>query len=339
MKLTFLCNVCLIVHAAASKDACNGLSCPDKDACNGLSCPDEDPSTDLSLLQTHIAVQSTQPECKLPNNAWWCTAVLGDKTFEMAVYPVEDIVSSAICSGGYWEINQYDIINLGQPGHALDIGANVGFYSLALAAFGWKVSSFEPSENNVALMQASMCRNPELAKMITLHNVGLGAADNHCIYTSHNSNLGDCETRCGMAAINWVDTENERKRGEMVVRRLDDILAEENVEQIDYVKMDVEGFECNVMAGGQSLLQKYKPRFIQTEVWPTMQGCQPEAYLASFDKAGYTVSSNRECTDVNLSMPEKISDRYMCREATSKLFATRPSLKKAERSILLYKRA
>merc|ERR1719272_2017479 len=101
----------------------------------------------------------------------------------------------------------------------------------------------------------------------------------------------------------------------MDVRRLDDVLAEEHVNAVDFVKMDVEGFECQVMAGGQSLLTKFRPRLIQSEVWPAMQGCLPKDYLASFAKASYSVTSDRACTipvpDLTLPAAD-IVNRYMC---------------------------
>merc|ERR1719473_485395 len=72
--------------------------------------------------------------CELPANSRWCKVRMGEPEaeFSMAVYNGDDIVSNSICTTGTWELSTSDITNLGRPGHALDIGANVGFYSLVL---------------------------------------------------------------------------------------------------------------------------------------------------------------------------------------------------------------
>ena len=57
-------------------------------------------------------------------------------------------------------------------------------------------------------------------------------------------------------------------------------------QKVDFVKIDVEGFECKVFRGASKLLQQ-KPRIIQSEVWGTMQGCTPRQYVQLFMDAGY----------------------------------------------------
>jgi len=258
-------------------------------------------------------------KCPLPPNAQWCTVRMGLKhdTFSMAVYNSADIVSNSICSTGTWELQLHDVTDLGEPGHALDIGANVGFYSLVLAAAGWNVTSFEPMHTNIELIEASMCANPDLAQRITLNKFGLGAKDDHCNIISGDDNLGDGVSVCGDAAKKPVQA-GYHKRATIDIRRLDDVLAQEQVDHINFVKMDVEGFECQVMAGGQSLLSKYRPRTIQSEVWPDMQGCLPQDYLASFAKASYSVARDRACSTPDLSRPINIDNRYMCRKTEQK---------------------
>lgn len=254
-------------------------------------------------------------ECPLPDHGQWCTVRMGAShdTFDMAVYNSADIVSNSICTTGTWELSLNDVKDLGKPGHALDIGANVGFYSLVLAAAGWNVTSFEPMHANTELIEASLCANPELKPRITLNKFGLGSKDDHCIIISGDDNLGDGLSQCGEDAKKPVQA-GYHKRATMDIRRLDDVLTQQHVDQINFVKMDVEGFECQVMGGGQSLLTKFRPRMIQSEVWPTMQGCLPQDYLSSFFQASYSVTKDRACTMPDLSRPNEIDNRFMCRE-------------------------
>jgi len=271
------------------------------------------------LLQTKVtpiqlvAEGDEAPNCPLPANGRWCKVQLGPANFNMAVYDSEDIVSDTICQSGTWELQPNDVTALGEPGTAIDIGANVGFYSFVLAAHGWNVTSFEPMVANHALLDATMCANPSLKEKITLNKFGLGAKDDHCIIISGDDNLGDGVTQCGEDAKKPIQA-GYHQRATMDIRRLDDVLKEQQVSKVDFVKMDVEGFECQVMAGGQSLLTKFRPKLIQSEVWHKMQGCQPEDYLNSFAKASYSVTKDRSCTQPGLVRPAQIENRYMCRE-------------------------
>lgn len=273
---------------------------------------------DSCLLQMKTASAVGQAdmtsECPLPANARWCKVSLGS-SFQMAVYSTDDIVSNEVCNTGTWELHDSDIAAMGVPGHALDIGANVGFYSLVLASAGWNVTAFEPMAKNSALIDATMCANPELKSRITLNKFGLGPKDEHCIIISGDDNVGDGVSQCGAEATKF-EKEGQpgyHKRADIDIRRLDDVLVKQNVDKIDFVKMDVEGFECKVMAGGQSLLTKFRPKIIQSEVWPKMQGCQPQDYLADFAKAKYSVNKDLECTRPDATRPAAIDNRYMCR--------------------------
>jgi len=274
-------------------------------------------------------------DCPLPANARWCQVQLGN-TFSMAVYLSDDIVSNSICTSGTWELNAADVTSLGQPGHALDIGANVGFYSLALANAGWSVTAFEPMAANTALIEASLCANPAFKDKITVNKFGLGSEDDHCIIISGDDNLGDGWSRCGADAVQFEKQGQAgyHKRASFDTHRLDDILVQQKVQKIDFVKMDVEGFECKVMAGGQSLLTKYRPRLIQSEVWHEMQGCLPQDYLASFARASYKVTKDRACSQPTSSRPAGIVDRFMCRNKEPSLLETVARLSPSERSIV-----
>jgi len=210
----------------------------------------------------------------------------------MAVYDQFDNASKLICDTGTSGLQEADLDALGQAGNALDIGANAGFYSLALANRGWNVTAFELMAPPSALMDATLCKNPELAKKITLNKFGLGAKGEHCIMITDK--LGDGQTKCGEDAVSFgrIGQAGYHQFGAFDMRRLDDVLSEKAVKQIDFVKLDVEGSECQVMAGGQSLLKNLRPRLIESAVLKNMEGCDATDYLTRFAKAAYTVSGS-----------------------------------------------
>jgi FkbM family methyltransferase len=274
-------------------------------------------------VATPIALNSERLEdCQLPSYAKWCT--VKPKTgpsFEMAVYSSDDIVSTHVCDSGHWETE--DPAHFGdKPGNALDIGGNIGYYSFFLANAGWRVHTFEPLPTNLNLINATLCRNPNLAKNITIHSVGLGAQDEDCVFMSGIDNVGDGTVKCGAEARNLLSGSTKvqdgyQLRGSFPMKKLDDILTLPNVPKMfDFVKLDVEGFECQVMKGAATLLTHIRPKLIQSEVWPKMSGCTSASYLNMYKEANYKVSKATGCSLEDSTLTGQIEDFYMCRRAS-----------------------
>lgn len=279
------------------------------------------PALTQTVVTGNASSVSSTSNCQLPDFATWCTVrPATGREFEMAVYRVNDIVSTSICTQGFWELQ--DAAELGTPGTALDIGGNIGFYSFLLADAGWHVETYEPLPMNLELIRATSCQNPELAKRITLHSIGLGAQVDNCIFVSGHDNVGDGWVRCGDEA-NRMRTGLDpvpagyAVRGSFPVKRLDDILAEKDApKKIDFVKIDVEGFECQVFKGGNSVLKKFRPKNIHSEVWPKMDHCLPSEYLNMFKAARYQVSKTRGCEWPDDTLTGNIQDFFMCRQGS-----------------------
>lgn len=272
-----------------------------------------------SIVHEQISLNSGATDgkrsCPMPPDAKWCSVfnISGAEPFFMAVYAENDLVSEVICNTGRWE--DLEIRSLGAPGHALDVGGNLGYYSFVLAHAGWNVTTFEPFARNVQLMHATMCRNPWMMAKIKIHNVGLGAHPDECQIISPVDNFGDGNTRCGEDALKPAPY-NCKIRQSFHVARLDDLLSSEGVPNIDFLKIDVEGFECQVLAGGQSVLKFYKPRLIHTEVWWKMQGCEPGNYLQNIIKQGYKIADDEACIQPHVHVPSRgeILNTWACRK-------------------------
>lgn len=241
----------------------------------------------------------------------------------MAVYASNDIVSNEICRSGTWELlrDAGQLEPFGKPGTALDIGGNVGYMTFVMAQAGWRVITFEPNPANVAMMSATLCRNPHLAPKVTVHAIGLGASQDRCELISSTTNIGDTVTRCGAERGQPLDRGIFKdpvyeKRGEFDVRRLDDVLKEENLTNINFVKIDVEGYECQVLKGGPSLLSQYRPKLIESEVWSTLAGCSVQEYFDLFTHANYAVGHDAQCQTTARPPSHGIVNVYMCARGT-----------------------
>ncbi len=144
----------------------------------------------------------------------------------------------------------------------LDIGANVGHYAQELRAQGWRgrTVSFEPIAHVYRELQARCGADAQWRGL----NLALGDADGEAqINVSHNdvsSSLlkvtANSVDAAGATAIKTVET--------IRVARLDGLAAELQLRPQDrlYAKVDVQGFERQVLQGAAGLL----PRLVALEL-------------------------------------------------------------------------
>lgn len=201
--------------------------------------------------------------------------VLGG-AFEMVVLGPNDIVSQDIASLGYWEIRDPQEIataaggTLPQSGTFLDVGANIGYYSLLFARRGYHVLAVEPMTTNRRALEASLCLNPDLRQFITVVPVALGSlaeTDMTCRVKSTNAqiNVGNGWMVCGKQAEAEPCTPNDPLCEMVKVKTLDSVLSEHQVAKLEVVKMDIESHECEVLSGGQSMFLAGYPMFLKME--------------------------------------------------------------------------
>jgi FkbM family methyltransferase len=177
----------------------------------------------------------------------------------------------------------------------IDIGANIGWFSLNMAALGVNVLAFEPMQHNIDLIQKSLAI-PENIKSgvsgrIKLFPHGLGVKDSICIIYSHDINVGDGHVKCVDNEAKLHLPHNYSIRGKIPVHRLDDVLDASKL-NIVAVKMDTEGYEANVVEGGTNVLLHGGAQAIVTEFkeeWIRGKGGDPEKMMKSLLDAGYKV--------------------------------------------------
>lgn len=130
----------------------------------------------------------------------------------------------------------------------LDVGANVGSTTLAFAEMVPRghVHSFEPS----AAMRSALLSNIRLSNLTNVTVYPFGLADSHSVgrlQIAMNGNPGSAY---------FVSDQ----RAEVELRSLDEVLP--SIRPVDFVKIDVEGYEKYVLMGGQQLLSRDKPAIV-----------------------------------------------------------------------------
>ncbi len=131
----------------------------------------------------------------------------------------------------------------------LDIGANVGAVTLALARFTaptGRVHSFEPGPPNLLRLRANLALNPELAARITVHPAGVGETPGELQWQEETGNPGNAVL--GNSGTHAVP-----------VITLDDFTVQQGLPRLDFIKVDVEGMELSVFRGARHSLRQFRP--------------------------------------------------------------------------------
>ena len=118
--------------------------------------------------------------------------------------------------------------------NAIDIGANVGEWTRPLAKVFDKVICFEPNPNFRKCFEKNIHESN-----VILHPYGLSTH-------SHTAEQGVNETY-----LNFVVGDTEPRDGDIECRSLDSF----NLTDVDYVKIDVDGFEVPVLRGAEQTLK------------------------------------------------------------------------------------
>jgi FkbM family methyltransferase len=166
-----------------------------------------------------------------------------------------------------------------KPGmNVVDIGGNLGYYALLEAQMvgdAGRVIAIEPVAANFAQLSKNVEANGY--RNILLHNVAIGASNGTApMYLSKKSNWHS------LHPVPW-------KTREITVRvsTLDALLAQHKLLSVDLIRMDLEGYEIEVIQGMAETLKDYSPRLL-VELHPHVVGARAiVGYLRQLKALGY----------------------------------------------------
>jgi FkbM family methyltransferase len=130
----------------------------------------------------------------------------------------------------------------------VDIGANIGTFSLILSNYCKEVIAFEPLPKLYQQFQESIKLNN--FTNITAHNSACGNEKTSLEITINETNLG------GNTLLQHNNILAKTSKQIVQVDRLDDVLFGQKV---DVIKIDVEGYEYFVLLGAEKIITQYKP--------------------------------------------------------------------------------
>ena len=202
----------------------------------------------MALRARRVFPNMTIP-LRLPFGVWW----LAEK----------GALDHELMYNGFEETEVRFVQRLLRPGMTvLDIGAHHGLYTLLTAKHvgrSGRVIAFEPSPRE--------CRR--LAKHIRVNRCGNVEMEVLCAWQQHRARrnfLWWTVSATGGIACGRPPCRSRRVWCACAVRKLDDVLAERGIQQVDFIKLDAEGGELAVLEGARKLLQTAPRPAILAEV-------------------------------------------------------------------------
>jgi FkbM family methyltransferase len=185
--------------------------------------------------------------------------------------------------------------SLVKPGDSvLDIGANIGVHTLLMASLvgaNGHVYSFEPTVYAERKLHNNLKHNAESATRVSVFHCFLSDVDQDEVPETVYSR--------------WPLTDSEGLHSKHLglpmptngapSRRLDALLQALGNPKISLVKMDVDGFEVQVLRGADVLLSQTRPTFVM-ELSPYVleeRGSSLKEFLSFFEPHGYRLFDER----------------------------------------------
>ena len=157
----------------------------------------------------------------------------------------------------------------------LDVGSNIGLYAVVLARQSESVYAFEPHPETFARLR-------EHTKLNAAHNLepvnvafGMGAG---------SARLSDGGRRdSGKFTLREVELpSNSSERHTVDVNTLDGFVSARGLGHVDFIKIDVEGHEPEVLLGAYDTLRRHRPRML-VEFTPRWYTDRWSRFLESLD--------------------------------------------------------
>lgn len=158
-------------------------------------------------------------------------------------------IAEAIQEKGVYDENTIHYIEaiLEQLDHpvVLDIGAHVGNHALVMAQFSSMVYCFEPMPQTVAILQ----RNIEDNQIRNMQVFNIGLSDQNQTLPFYND---------GFTFVSDLQQQGSAVQS-LVCCVGDDVLAQHQISQVDFIKIDIEGFEGRALYGLRKTIEKSRP--------------------------------------------------------------------------------
>lgn len=166
--------------------------------------------------------------------------------------------------------------NLDKCKVVFDVGANIGEWTKSALKINSRLNihCFEPSK-----FTFNQLKNNDFPQNIYLNKLGLGShlEEKQLYIFDDGSTLNSLFQRDGLEE-GWDISTPERTEN-IKIETLDNYCKERHISNIDFLKIDVEGYELEVFRGGKNIFVNHQVKMIQFEYG----GCNIDARLFLYD--------------------------------------------------------
>ncbi len=171
-----------------------------------------------------------------------------------------------------------------RAGHrVIDIGANIGYYTLIFArqvGSEGHVYGFEPEPENFALLTRNVALNKY--SNVTLENAAISSSEGILDLYLNENNRGDHQL---------YDAGDARTCVRVKTTSIDAYFQRQDI-PIDFIKMDIQGWEPAAIEGMKELLVANHHLVLVTEFWPqgmVAAGHDPGTFISSLVELGFKI--------------------------------------------------
>ncbi len=154
-----------------------------------------------------------------------------------------------------WGSEEYLIQYLDKQKSFLDIGANIGYYSLLVSSYCQSVYAFEPDPRSLVALQ----KNAEKVDNITVVQ--------EAVYSEAGEMQFDTTKLPELSRLNTKSTATSANCINVKVDTLDNFASKHPDLKVTAIKTDVEGADIEVLLGGKNLIEREQP-LILSEAFP-----------------------------------------------------------------------
>ena len=195
---------------------------------------------------------------------------------------LSNFVDRMIYMGCYEPLNTHRFKRLLRPGMVVvDVGANIGYFTLLAASLvgqSGQVFAVEPWPENFAILERAIKRNSLV--QVRSFQFGLGGEPGVGQISQADQSVFNNRT-ASMAGATGISVS---------VRPLDDCITDWGLKRIDLLKIDVDGYETQILEGA---LRAFRNRVIRNviielnEFWLSKANSSPAAVRSALLAAGF----------------------------------------------------
>lgn len=173
-----------------------------------------------------------------------------------------DVISESIHSYGFFDevVTRYAMLSVRPGATVLDVGAHFGYFSLLFASLAGEnghVYAFEPTPSTFSVL----ARNTRGRSNVTAMNLGAANADGEARITDYGLRFAAWNHIGAQSRMPQVLNKVTGRSVAIRTVRLDDFLGERDIRP-DFIKIDAENFEGEIVKGLEGTLRRCGPAIL-----------------------------------------------------------------------------